>query len=83
MLERSMGLEPVLSAIALVSGLGRVGTCSQRWQAGADFERGWRFLSCTAKCNLVYASQKLKYDPALLKQFSFEKLYILPTAVQL
>ncbi|KAK4818827.1 hypothetical protein QYF61_019864 [Mycteria americana] len=57
---------------------GRVGTCSQRWwrrglKAGTDCEGGGSSAG-RAKCSLAYASQKLKYDPALLglKQFSFE-----------
>lgn len=49
---------------------------------GRRYERGGS-SALMAKCSLAYTSQKLKYDPALLKQFSFEKLHILPAVLQL
>ena len=92
MLKRSTGLVPVLSAIALVCGVpwaGKAGwacACSTG-SAGGEGRHRLRGAGGSstgmAKCNLVYASQKLKYDPAILKQFSVEKLCNLPAVVQL
>lgn len=53
------------------------------WRQALTMRKAGGSSAGSAKCNLVYASQKLKYDPALLKQFSFEKLCILQAVVQL
>lgn len=44
-------------------------------KAGTDCESGGS-SAAVAQCTLVDASQKLKHDPALPKQFSFEKPHI-------
>lgn len=87
-----MELEPALYAIALESGVPWAGKAA--WACASGAGRSWEWRQAltmreagpssagTTKHGLVYASQKLKYDPALLQQSSFEKLCILPAVVQ-
>lgn len=85
-----MGLELALSAVTLASGVPWAGKAvwahapSHWWRlgvkAGTNCEGGGSSAG-VAKCSLAYTSQKLKYDPAPLTQFSFEKLHILPAVL--